>query len=88
LFKEHLGVDLFNDLSNDDLLALRRVFQKRHAYEHYQGIIEDKYVRMIPEDKHLLNQKAELSLDEFIRAAQALRYVFEKMLQAIVKRKP
>jgi DNA-directed RNA polymerase subunit RPC12/RpoP len=88
LFKEHLGVDIFSDLSNDDLLALRRVFQKRHAYEHYQGVIEDKYVRLIPEDAHLLNQKAELSLDEFVRAANALRYVLEKMLQAVEKRKP
>ncbi|MEJ2601012.1 MAG: hypothetical protein P8Z00_21955, partial [Anaerolineales bacterium] len=49
LFKGHLGVDIFNSLSNVDLLTLRRVFQKRHAYEHYQGIIEEKYVRLIPE---------------------------------------
>jgi DNA-directed RNA polymerase subunit RPC12/RpoP len=88
LFQDHLGADLFNGLRNDDLLALRRVFQKRHAYEHYQGVIEEKYVRLIPEDRHLLNQKAELSLDEFTRAAQALRYVLDKMLQAIEKYKP
>jgi hypothetical protein len=88
LFKDHLGVDIFSGLSNDDLLALRRVFQKRHAYEHHQGIIEEKYIRMIPEDTHLLNQKAELSLDEFITASQALRYAFENLLQAIEKQKP
>lgn len=87
-FKDCLGVDIFDGLDKDDLLALRRVFQKRHAYEHHQGIIEEKYVRMIPEDAHLLNQKAELSLDEFIRASQAMRSALDKMLQAIEKRKP
>ena len=88
LFIDNLGADIFNGLSNDDLLTLRRVFQKRHAYEHLQGIIDKKYIRMIPEDVHLLNQKAELSLDEFIQAAQALRQVLENILLAIEKRKP
>ena len=87
-FKDHLGTDIFSDLSDDDLLTLRRVFQKRHAYEHFQGIIEEKYVRMVPEDAHLLNKKAELTLDELIHAAQALRHVLENLVQAIEKRKP
>jgi DNA-directed RNA polymerase subunit RPC12/RpoP len=88
LFKDHFGMDILDGLANHDLLALRRVFQKRHTYEHYQGIIEEKYVRMIPEDAHLLNQKAELTLDEFVSASQALRHVLESMLQAIEKGKP
>jgi hypothetical protein len=61
LFKKHLAVDIMSGINNDDLLSLRRVFQKRHACEHYQGVIEEKYIRAIPEDAHLLNQKAELS---------------------------
>ncbi|MCE9644464.1 MAG: hypothetical protein K8S20_00580 [Chloroflexi bacterium] len=80
LFKEHVKIDILENISSHDLLTLRRVFQKRHAYEHYQGIIEEKYIRMIPEDKNLLNQKAELSLDEFTRASHVLRHVLEKMV--------
>jgi Zn finger protein HypA/HybF involved in hydrogenase expression len=80
-FKDHLGIDFLEDLNKDELLALRRVFQKRHAYEHYQGVIEEKYVRIIPEDSGLLNQKAELSLDEFVVASQALRKVLDKLIQ-------
>jgi hypothetical protein len=80
-FKDNLGIDILEDLNKDELLALRRVFQKRHAFEHYQGVIEEKYVRNIPEDSGLLNQKAELSLDEFVVASQALRKVIAKLLQ-------
>ncbi len=86
-FKDQLGVNILDGLDNDNLIALRRVFQKRHAYEHYQGIIEAKYIRMIPEDAHLLNQKAELSLDEFVRASQAMRHALDNMNHAIEKRR-
>jgi DNA-directed RNA polymerase subunit RPC12/RpoP len=86
-FKDQLGIDILDGLDNDDLLALRRVFQKRHAYEHYQGIIEEKYVRMVPEDAHLLNQKAELSLDEFVCASQAMRRALDNLIRAIEKRR-
>jgi hypothetical protein len=81
-FKDHLGTDILDGLNTDDLLALRRVFQKRHAYEHYQGTIEERYVRMIPEDSQLLNQKAGLSLEEFVVASQALHHVLDRLIQA------
>ncbi len=82
-FKDLLNIDILGEITQDNLLALRRVFQKRHAHEHSQGIIEEKYIKKIPEDAHLLGQKAVLSLDEFTQASQALRKVLDKLVLAI-----
>lgn len=82
-FKKHLGIDIFTGLDNDDLLTLRRVFQKRHLYEHNRGIINEKYIRMIPEDAKLLGQQAELSLDELEHAAESLRSALDNLSRAL-----
>jgi len=82
-FKRVSGVDIFEELSDSDLLVLRRVFEKRHVYEHNRGIISERYARMIPEDSHLVGQEAELSLDELISAARLLRQVLDSLIQAI-----
>lgn len=82
-FKKYLKIDIFDKLNNDDLLVLRRVFQKRHSYEHNEGIIGEKYVRLIPEDKHLLGKKADLSIEEFVSASQSLRIVIEEITSAL-----
>ncbi len=81
-FKDLLNIDLLGEITQNELLALRRVFQKRHAYEHSQGIIEAKYIRKIPEDAHLLDKKAVLSLDELMQASLALRKVLDKLVLA------
>jgi predicted Zn-ribbon and HTH transcriptional regulator len=82
-FKRHLGTDIFDGLSNDDILTLRRVFQKRHLYEHAQGVINEKYTKMIPEDAKLLGTQAELSLDELRHAAEVLRHVLDNLSRSL-----
>ncbi|MDA2934723.1 hypothetical protein MYX82_10330 [Acidobacteria bacterium AH-259-D05] len=76
-------MDIFEGLAEEDLLPLRRVFQKRHVHEHNQGIICNKYVREIPEDKHLLGRPAELSLEELNAAAQSLRVVLGNLADTL-----
>jgi hypothetical protein len=78
-FKEHCGVDILADLSSDELLVLRRAFQKRHAHLHDNGVIGERYVRRIPEDAALLGQRAALSVEEFEAAAIALRRVIDRV---------
>jgi len=78
-FKKHKNVDILNGLSNDQLLCIRRVFQKRHAYQHSSGKITEKYVKKIPEDSALLGTQARLSLEEFSEAAKILRIVVDAL---------
>ena len=72
-FKKHLGVDILEDLSASDSLCARRIFQKRHAYQHSAGKINERYIKKIPEDKSLLGNKAELSESEFLEGARVIR---------------
>lgn len=78
-FKEYRGLDIIEGLSADELLTLRRAFQKRHAYVHNGGVIGDRYVRKVPEDSALLGQRADLSLEEFEAAAKLLRTVIGRL---------
>lgn len=84
-FKRLIRIDILEELNIDELLNLRRVFQKRHAYEHNNGIIDERYVKEIPEDKELLGTKAELSIQEFESAAQALRKIIDTLLKGVEK---
>ena len=82
-FKKHLSVDILHGLSHDELLALRRVFQKRHAYIHAGGKITEKYIKMIPEDSALLNSNAELLLEELELASKGMRTSLSTLVKAI-----
>jgi Zn finger protein HypA/HybF involved in hydrogenase expression len=81
-FKQHRGVDILDSLAADELLTLRRVFQKRHAHIHNRGLIGDRYVRKVPEDAKLLGQPAQLSLEEFEAGAKALRCVIDRIVES------
>jgi hypothetical protein len=75
-----LKIDILNGLSDQEILTLRRVFQKRHVNIHDKGIINKKYVQFIPEDQKLLGSKVSLTLEEFENAAQALKTVILNLI--------
>jgi len=79
-FKKHHNTNIFDGISEDDQRIIRRVFQKRHIYEHDGGIINTKYIQMIPEDRPLLGQLAPLSEEEFRIAADILRRVLNNLI--------
>jgi len=85
-FKKQLGIDILQDLSADEVLALRRVFQKRHAYIHAGGKVTEKYIKAIPEDSKLLNSQAQLSLEELELAAKGMRTALSALVKAIEPR--
>lgn len=82
-FVTHANVDILANVTGDDLLALRRVFQKRHVCIHAGGEITDRYVRMIPEDKHLLGTQVSLTIEELETAAEAMRVALGDLVKAI-----
>lgn len=82
LFKNAVGIDITARLTEAQKRLLKRVFQKRHLYEHNEGIVNDKYVAEIPEDAPLFGQKAPLSLGELEEAASVLRLVLTTLVDA------
>lgn len=82
-FKKHAAIDILANVEPDQLLALRRLFQKRHLYVHSDGFINEQYIKKIPEDNALLGQKALLSATEFEIAASAIRVAIGDLVKSL-----
>ncbi len=78
--KSIIGIDIYENLNEEQKLFIRRLFQKRHTYEHNAGLINDKHVKQIPEDSKLLGQKAQLCLEEFDEGCKVLKLVLEPLV--------
>ncbi len=78
-FKKYKAIDILDQLTEEQMLCLRRVFQKRHAYQHSEGRITEQYVKKIPEDSSLLGTQAVLSLQEFRSGALILKDVLLRL---------
>jgi Zn finger protein HypA/HybF involved in hydrogenase expression len=81
LFKKY-QLDIYKDISETEKTTIKRVFEKRHAYQHAQGQITDKYIQNIPQDRHLLDTKAELSVSELTEGVDVLK----KILRVLTNR--
>lgn len=79
-FKQHLKIDILSNLKPNEELTIRRIFQKRHSYEHNEGMITEKYIKNVPEDKNLLRTKAILSKEEFNHGAKILRKIIDNLI--------
>lgn len=80
LFHELFNIDMFNGLSPDEMLCMKRVFAKRNVYQHNKGIVDQKYTRSVPEDSHLLYKEAPLAPEELVEGAQVMRKILIKIL--------
>ena len=79
-FQEAYNASLFAELEQEKVHAIRRLFQKRHVYQHNKGIIDQQYITIIPEDSTLLGQRAPLSLEELESVAKSIRQIMLKIL--------
>ncbi len=61
---------------------LRKAFQEKHVYEHSTGIVNRKYIAVVPEDASLLGSSALLSSAELENAASTLRAVLSTFVDA------
>lgn len=82
-FKKHANVDILESVAGSDLLALRRVFQKRHVCIHSGGEITERYAKMIPEDKNLLGTQVVLTVEELDTAATAIRVALGNLVRML-----
>lgn len=74
LFKKY-QLDIYRDINETEKTTIKRVFEKRHAYQHAQGQITEKYIQNIPQDKHLLDTQAELSVSELTEGIEGLKKI-------------
>jgi len=74
-FREKFNKELFARLPQKDIEKIKRFFQKRHVYQHNKGVIDEKYVQIIPSDVHLLNTKAKLEVNEFTDTTTIMRQI-------------
>ena len=74
LFKKY-QLDIYSDVNENEKVVIKRVFEKRHVYQHAQGEITEKYIQNIPQDRQLLNTKAELSISELTDGIDVLKKI-------------
>ncbi len=79
-FKTVYSKNLFENISISETEIIKRFFQKRHVYQHNHGIIDQKYISIIPADTALLNTMAILDINELKDATVVLR----KMLLNVI----
>jgi uncharacterized Zn-finger protein len=79
-FKQTKHIDILRDVTKPEILTLNRAFQKRHAYQHEDGKITGRYLKVIPEDAEFLGTQAVLTLDEFEGAARVLGKVLNHLI--------
>lgn len=80
--KKTFNTDIYKNISESEKREIKKVFEKRHVHNHPfgdKGIISEKYIKEVPEDKKLLGQKAELSFEEFERGAEVLGKILSNM---------
>lgn len=83
--KDHFkkeGLNIYEGISDVEKTNIKRVFEKRHAYQHSKGYITNEYVRNIPEDVKLIGTLAALSRVEFTEGVEILK----KVLRIITNR--
>lgn len=78
LFQKH-NVNIYEGISDDQIIDIIRVFEKRHAYQHSKGLISELYVTKVPVDRELLNTKANLSKSEFLNGIEILKLILKNI---------
>jgi len=77
-FKKH-ELDIYHEISHAEKIVIKRIFEKRHAYEHGSGEITAKYIKNVPEDSRLLGEIAKLSIEEFSEGVEIIKKVIENI---------
>jgi len=73
LTRERTGKSLEALLTSEQYDALRTVYQKRHVNTHNGGVIDARYVEILPGSSPQLGQRVQLSLEEFDMAVEAVK---------------
>lgn len=78
-FFKKQDVDIYKGIEYLEKVALKRIFEKRHAYEHNGGKITENFIKNVPEDSKLIGQIAELNKDEFMSGVVIIQKVIKNI---------
>jgi Zn finger protein HypA/HybF involved in hydrogenase expression len=78
-FFKKFDVDIFEGIEYSEKVAIKRIFEKRHAYGHGEGEITASYIKNVPEDSKLIGQIAELSNAEFLTGVSIIKKIIKNI---------
>jgi Zn finger protein HypA/HybF involved in hydrogenase expression len=78
-FFKKFDVDIYEGIEYSEKVAIKRIFEKRHAYGHGPGEITDSYIKNVPEDSKLIGQIAELSKAEFLTGVSIIKKIIKNI---------
>lgn len=70
------GLNIYEGITDIEKTKIKRVFEKRHAYQHSKGKITAEFIKNIPEDAKLIDTLAVLSRSEFLEGIEILKKIF------------
>jgi uncharacterized protein YbaR (Trm112 family) len=82
IFLSQFNVDIFTNLSINEINKLYILFNKRHILTHNLGIIDQKFLMNTGLQKDILNHKVEISKQEVFSVLEGLK----KMVESIKSR--
>jgi len=78
-----VGKSLSDIIGRENFEFLFKMFQVRHIYEHNMGVIDDNFVRKVPNLRHLKGRKYPLKQDEIEKFLAVILEIGNKILKIV-----
>ena len=80
-----LGVSLEKLVGKNEMEILNKFFQVRHIYEHNMGVVDDDFIRKVPDSHQLKGHKYPLDKSEIIIFLDVLSKTGKKIEEILEK---
>jgi len=80
-----VGKSLLDIVGRENFLFLLKMFQVRHIYEHNMGVVDDDFIRKVPDLSHLKGRKYSLKQEEIDEFLDCVLQTGDKILEILEK---
>lgn len=84
--KKLLGISLPDLIGKDEYVFLLKYFQVRHIYEHNMGVVDDDFVKKVPDLAHLKGRKFRLDRAEVDKFLDEIKKMGNKIMDYLEKK--
>ena len=70
--KEHFDIDIFSNFGEEDINFMKKMFHKRHVYEHKGGVVDQKYINDSEDKSVRLGQSIHETNDSISKALELI----------------